>query len=75
MKPVQQTFGKSPAPDNPIQGIYIISFGGIYNPQTDASSFNRELYKNFIVKYAYHEPADTVKACFQARKTKCGSVF
>ncbi len=51
-----------------------ISFGNIYNPQTDANSFNSELCKNFIVKYKYNE-TDTIKACFKSMKTECGSVF
>lgn len=62
------------SPDNPTQGIYVLSFGNIYNSQTDASSFSNELCRNFIIKYRYNE-TDTVKACFKVRKTECGSVF
>jgi len=51
-----------------------ISFGNIYNSQTDGNSFNSELCKNFIVKYKYNE-TDTIKACFKSKKTECGSVF
>ena len=51
-----------------------ISFGNIFNSQTDASSFNSEICKNFIVKYKYNE-TDTVKACFKSKRTECGSVF
>ena len=54
--------------------FYVLSFGSIYNPQTDANSFNQEVCKNFIVKYSYNE-TDTVNVCFKARKTECGSVF
>jgi hypothetical protein len=51
-----------------------ISFGNIFNPQTDANSFNIELCRNFIVKYTYNE-TDTIKVCFKSKKTECGSVF
>ncbi len=51
-----------------------LSFGNIYNSRTDASSFNSEVCRNFIVKYTYNE-IDTLKVCFKARKTDCGSVF
>jgi hypothetical protein len=64
----------SSAPDNPSIGIYWLSFGNIYNGQTDQSSFNTELCKNFIVKYKYNE-VDTIRACFKSVYTECGSVF
>lgn len=51
-----------------------ISFGNIFNAQTDQNSFNSEICKNFIVKYKYNE-TDTIKACFKSMNTECGSVF
>lgn len=51
-----------------------LSFGSIYNPQTDGTAFNSEICKSFLVKYKYNE-TDTIKACFKANQTKCGSVF
>lgn len=51
-----------------------ISFGNIYNSQTDQGSFNSEICRNFIVKYKYNE-TDTIKTCFNSRRTRCGSVF
>lgn len=51
-----------------------LSFGNIYNSQTDASSYTSEVSRNFIVKYAYND-TDTIKVCFKARRTDCGSVF
>ena len=62
------------APDNPSIGIYWLSFGNIFNSQTDENSFNSEICKNFIVKYKYNE-VDTVNACFKSKRTECGSVF
>jgi len=64
----------SSAPDNPNIGIHWLSFGNIFNSQTDQSSFNTEICKNFILKYKYNE-TDTIKACFKSKKTECGSVF
>ena len=51
-----------------------VSFGPIYNTQTDAESFNSELCKDYVVKYSYNE-TDTLKICFKSKKTRCGSVF
>ena len=48
--------------------------GPIYNPNTDASSFDNTLCKNYIIFYKYNL-ADTIRACFKSSKTKCGSVF
>jgi hypothetical protein len=62
------------APDNPNQGIYVLSFGNIYDSRTDADAFKTETCKTYIIKYSYNE-TDTVQACFKAKKTKCGSVF
>ena len=53
---------------------YDLSFGNIYNQQTDAAAFDTEICKDFIVQYRYNE-FDTVKTCFKAKKTECGSVF
>lgn len=53
---------------------YVLSFGNIYHEQTDASAFNTELCKTYIIKYSYNE-FDTVQTCFKAKKTKCGSFF
>ena len=55
-------------------GYWELSFGFIYNFQTDASSFNTELCKNYIVKYKYNE-TDTIKVCFKAVRTECGALF
>ncbi len=51
-----------------------LSFGNIYNQTTDANSFNSEICKNYVVKYKYNG-TDTIKACFKAKTTECGSVF
>ena len=51
-----------------------ISFGNIFNSQTDQSSFNSELCRDFIIKCKYNE-VDTIRACFKSMKTECGSVF
>jgi hypothetical protein len=53
---------------------YVLSFGYIYDDRTDANAFNTETCKTYIIKYSYNE-ADTVQACFKAKKTECGSVF
>ena len=62
------------ASDNSSLGIYVLSFGNIYDQRTDAGSYNAELCKDFIVQYKYNEK-DTIKACFKSKKTNCGSVF
>ena len=59
---------------NTSTAFWIINFGNIYIQQTDAGSFNTELCKNYIIKYAYNE-FDTVQVCFKSKETKCGSVF
>lgn len=51
-----------------------LSFGNIYNSQTDGNSFNTEICKDYIVEYTSHE-SDTLKVCFKSQKTECGSVF
>jgi|LakMenEpi03Aug12_release.lakeMendotaPanAssembly.Ray.scaffolds.fasta_scaffold84336_1 hypothetical protein len=48
--------------------------GPTYNPNTDASSFDNTLCKNFIIFYNYNT-TDTIKTCFKSTKTECGSVF
>ncbi|MEO8772180.1 MAG: hypothetical protein ABI402_18925 [Ferruginibacter sp.] len=53
---------------------WIINFGPLYNEPADASSYNSEICKSFIVKY-YHNQMDTIVTCFKAKKTECGSVF
>ena len=53
---------------------YVVSAGPIYNSQTDAVSFTKEICKDFIIKYKYNE-TDTVKVCFKSQSRKCGSVF
>lgn len=53
---------------------YSLSFGNIYNQQTDAASFNSEICKDYFVRYNYNQ-FDTIRACFKAKKTECGSVF
>lgn len=59
---------------NTVSGYWEISFGNIYNNQTDSASFNSELCKKFIIKYKYNE-TDTIQTCFKSSKTNCGSVF
>jgi len=51
-----------------------VSFGNIYDQQTDGAAFSSEVCKTFLVKYRFNE-TDSIKACFTAKKTKCGSVF
>ena len=55
-------------------GYFEMAFLPLYNSQTDQSAFNAELCRNFIVKYKYNE-TDTIRACFKARITECGSLF
>jgi hypothetical protein len=54
--------------------FYTLSFGNIYNPQTDATALGSEICKNYIVKYNAVE-TDTIKTCFRITKTNCGSIF
>lgn len=65
--------GLSSTHDNP-EIYWNISIAGIYNQQTDANAFNGEVCKKFIIKYTYNE-IDTIRACFKAKETKCGSQF
>lgn len=51
-----------------------LSFGNLYNQTTDANSFNAEICKGYILKYKYNV-IDTIKVCFKAKNTKCGSKF
>jgi hypothetical protein len=51
-----------------------LSFGNIYNTATDGAAFDSYVCKNYLIKYSYKE-TDTIKVCFKARRTKCGSVF
>ena len=51
-----------------------INFGNLYNSSTDPDPFISEVCKNFIVQYNSVE-TDTIRTCFKAKKTKCGSVF
>lgn len=53
---------------------YVLSFGNIYNPLTDAASFNSEICKEYTIKYSTSE-TDTLSVCFKSKQTKCGSVF
>lgn len=62
------------APDNNNQGVYYISFGAIYNSQTDFVAFDREICKTFLVNYNSDE-VDTLETCFRLMKTRCGAVF
>ncbi|HEV8285012.1 MAG TPA: hypothetical protein VGQ09_11925 [Chitinophagaceae bacterium] len=59
---------------NTSDGYFVLSFGNIYDQQTDAASFNSELCKDVVVQYKYNE-RDTIRACFKSKTTKCGSVF
>lgn len=61
---------------DPITAVFYwdLSFGNIYNSQTDAASFNAELCRNFVVKYKHNE-TDTIRVCFKTKKTECGSEF
>jgi hypothetical protein len=53
---------------------FVLSFGNIYDQQTDAGSFHAELCKDFIVQYKYNEK-DTIRTCFKSKAGQCGSVF
>ncbi|TBR18407.1 MAG: hypothetical protein EPO57_07320 [Chitinophagaceae bacterium] len=59
---------------NTSSGYWEFDFGPLYNSQTDSESFNREICKNFIIHYKYNE-TDTIKTCYKANKTECGTVF
>lgn len=51
-----------------------VDINNIYDPSADAASFDSGLCKSFIVQYNSRE-TDTIKTCFKARKTRCGSEF
>lgn len=51
-----------------------LSFGNIFNQQTDSNSFNEIICKNYTIQYTDKE-SDTLQVCFQSKKTECGSVF
>jgi hypothetical protein len=59
---------------NTSSGYWEFDVGPIYNPNTDAASFDNTICKNFIVFYKYNV-TDTIRTCFKSSKTKCGSVF
>ena len=59
---------------NTSSGYWEFDIGPIYNPNTDASSFDNTICKNFIIFYK-HNVTDTIKTCFKSTKTNCGSVF
>ena len=61
-------------PNTP-QRYWEVNFGPLYNPQTDQSSFQTELCKEFYIQYTSSEPLDTVTVCFTSKELKCGSVF
>lgn len=61
-------------PNTAASRFYVLSFGPIYDAQTDASSFGGEVCKTYLVRYNATE-SDTVRTCFRLRKTECGSVF
>ena len=60
---------------NTLQLYWEVNFGPLYNPQTDQSSFQTELCKEFYIRYTEAEPMDTVTVCFTSKELKCGSVF
>jgi hypothetical protein len=49
-------------------------FGPLFIPLLDADSFNKEVCRNYYIRYKYNE-SDTLKICFIAQKTDCGSIF
>jgi hypothetical protein len=53
---------------------YVLSFGNIFNPSSDSTSFNSEICKDYTIMYSPTE-TDTVRVCFKSKQTKCGSVF
>lgn len=59
---------------NSLSRYYRVTIGPVYNFQTDGNSFNTEICKNFYIGYNSNEK-DTVRVCFKAKSTKCGSVF
>ena len=59
---------------NTSDGYNVLSFGNIYDSKTDASAFNSELCKTYLIRYSSSE-ADTVQTCFKAKNTRCGSTF
>ena len=61
-------------PNTP-QHYWEVSFGPLYNRQTDQSSFETELCKDFYIRYNSSEPLDTVTVCFTSKELRCGSVF
>ena len=68
---VLSTSGNIP---NSSSGYWQLDFGPLYNEQTDAGSYDREVCKNFILRYKANE-FDTLRTCFKSVKTKCGSMF
>ena len=61
-------------PNTP-QRYWEVNFGPLFNPQTDQSSFQTELCKEFYIRYTEVEPMDTVMVCYTSKELKCGSVF
>lgn len=53
---------------------YTLSFGPLFNPQTGADSFNKDVCKKYYLHFNENE-SDSLEVCFKARKTACGSVF
>lgn len=54
--------------------FYKLSFGVIFDKQTDQQAFRSEVCKDFVIHYNSLE-SDTLRACFKAEKTMCGSQF
>jgi hypothetical protein len=59
---------------NSYSGYWRMDFGPLYNSQTDAVSYDREICKKFILEYRVGE-RDTITSCYKSKKTECGSVF
>ena len=60
--------------DSVIHQFWIVGFGPIFDLRTDSLAFQRPIYKDFIIQYNYKE-TDTLKTCFKAVATTCGSTF
>lgn len=60
-------------PNTPLR-YWEFDLGPIYNPNTDATSFDNTLCKKFIIFYRPNV-TDTITTCFKSFKTDCGSVF
>jgi hypothetical protein len=72
-RPLKLLFSQNVDTNN-LKHFWEVDINNIYDPSADDASFDSELCKSFIIQYNSVE-RDTIRTCFKARKTKCGSEF